>query len=155
MNDEFTNAGDVLKNLFSKLMPEEASGYTGLFSGWEKTVGSEAAMHVIPKDVVNGSLILEADHPGWTQRIRMRQEGILSEIQSRYPELGIQKLKITVGNGKKNLRQKRKHPEQEPIVEIKEHPAEITPSVVYDENPPEEDRKFLELLEKMRRHSDS
>ncbi len=155
MNDNFTNAGDVLKDLFDKIVPEEASGYTGLFSGWNEIVGPEISMHVAPADVKNNFLILEADHPGWIQKIRMQQESILKEIWSRYPELGIKRLKISIGKGKKNNTESNPPIQRERIVEKFNEELKITPSVASSTHESDEDRKFFELLEIMRNHGDS
>lgn len=68
---EFSRAGDVLKELFEKILPSNTEGYGRLFSGWTQVVGEEMAFHAVPKDVVRGSLIIETDHPGWKQRLLM------------------------------------------------------------------------------------
>ncbi|MDT8297286.1 MAG: DUF721 domain-containing protein, partial [Spirochaetaceae bacterium] len=105
MNDDrdFTRAGEVLKTLFDRIIPDQQTGYAGLFSGWDQIAGSRLAMHVQPKDIINHSLILETDHPGWSQEVRMRQEGILRELQSRYPDLEIRKIRVTISNKKKRI----------------------------------------------------
>ena len=150
MNDEFTEAGEVLKDLFHKIIPEDAAGYQRIFSGWEQIVGAETAMHVQLRDIINHSLLLEADHPGWTQRIRLNQARILSEIRKRYPELEISRIKIRVGEGRKQTSENPEKPGKQDLVEKQYYSEEKTPSVVSPENAPEEDRSFFETLEKMR-----
>lgn len=151
--EEFSMAGDVLRNLFEKIAPEEIRRSSQVFHGWEDIVGIETASHVFPIDIRNRSLLLESDHPGWSQKIRMRQEGILRAINRKYPELEIKSLKIRVSSGKKS---------HQAIPKKKEEPPE-EPSSVYN-NPrrdesdigthSEKDSEFLNLLEKMRRRAD-
>lgn len=100
MSDELTKAGDVVQKLFERILPENASSYSGLFSGWEKIAGYETALHVRVCDVVKQTLILETDHPGWSQQIRMRQAGILKSVQQKYPELEIKRLRVRVSNNR-------------------------------------------------------
>lgn len=95
-DDPFIQAEDAIKELFRKIMPPAAKGYTRLYSGWRQIVGEEISFHVVPKDVVNGVLILETDHPGWAQRIKMMEESILESIGNQYSELNICKITIHV-----------------------------------------------------------
>ncbi len=97
-DDPFTQAGDALSKLFDRLIPTEAQEYNRLNTGWKQIVGEEASFHVIPKDIVNGILILESDHPGWTQRIRMMESQIYKTIRSRYPELKISRIVIQMSD---------------------------------------------------------
>ena len=131
-DDSFSWAGDVIKALFDKISPKELHRYSDFHGGWEDIAGKEIAFHVVPKDIVNGALILEADHPGWSQKIHMSQEGILREIRTRYPELEIRKLRVRIGEKHIGLRR----PESIPV----DKPRECS---------------FFDLLEKMKRPSDS
>ncbi len=153
MNDDerFSSAGEVLKTLFDRLLPDDAAGYTGFFSGWEKIAGAETAMHVYPKDIVNNILILETDHPGWSQRIRMRQEDLLKTIRGSYPDLNIKRIRIVIGDsrfsnesrGEVFYRQETEVPQ--PVEPLKTKSKPIS----------EEEENFFNLLETMRRRGDS
>ena len=92
-------AAEVLTNVFEKIMPEDASQAHQFFSGWDRLVGQPTAFHVHPVDIVNGTLILEADHPGWIQRLRLVQGRLMGELKKKYPELGVKRIRITVGDG--------------------------------------------------------
>ncbi|OQX29124.1 MAG: hypothetical protein B0D92_05410 [Spirochaeta sp. LUC14_002_19_P3] len=96
MNEDspFVQAGEVLNGLFEKYIPSATGEYTTLTSGWSQIAGNELSFHVIPKDVVNGILVLEADHPGWIQKFRMEERKILKIIKKKYPVLNINKIKI-------------------------------------------------------------
>ena len=148
MSDDFSNATDALKHLFDRLMPENSSGYSGLFSGWEEIAGPDMSMHVAVVDVVNKSLILEADHPGWIQKTRMMQSRILKEVNDRYPELEISRLRITVGNGRKKPVSRPDTRQVAPVVEKEDAGSGKTLSVASGD-------PFHELLEKMRRRGES
>ncbi len=143
-------AGDVLRDLFKKIVPEETRRSSEVFHGWENIVGAETALHVEPVDIRNHSLLLESDHPGWSQKIRMRQDGILKSIRNKYPELEIRSLKIRISNGKKD---------DSPKVETKQKESADFHSANEDDiagaDRPENDSAFFGLLEEMRRRADS
>lgn len=96
MNEDssLTHAGEVLNSLFEKYIPSVAGEYMTLTSGWNQIAGNELSFHVIPKDIVNGILVLEADHPGWIQKFRMEEKRIFKRIKKKYPVLKIKKIKI-------------------------------------------------------------
>jgi len=147
-NGKFSQAGDVLKVIFERLLPEDPAGYTHFFSGWEKIAGADTAMHVFPRDIVNNVLILETDHPGWIQKIRMRQESLLKAIRSKYPDLEIKRIRIVIGDGKKTVKPTPvdlKRPETG-----RENLTEAEPAAIGDE-----EKEFFHLLETMRKRGDS
>ena len=96
--DSFSRAGDVVKAIFDRISPGEMQLYTELRGAWADIAGEDAAFHVVPRDIRDGTLILEADHPGWSQKMRMMQGGILRKIQSRYPELEVRRIHLRIGN---------------------------------------------------------
>jgi hypothetical protein len=164
MNDDrdFTRAGEVLKTLFDHIIPDQQTGYAGLISGWDQIAGSRLAMHVQPKDIINHSLILETDHPGWSQEVRMRQEGILRELQSRYPDLEIKKIRVTISDKKKRtdgLKKEMKNQIDGSILSSvsSDSVKDESPADFIDEEMPKspEDKDFFELLDEMRRRGDS
>ncbi|RKX68866.1 MAG: hypothetical protein DRP60_17335 [Spirochaetes bacterium] len=140
---EFSNAGDVLKTLFERILPEEKDEYYHFFSGWETIAGSETAMHVFPRDIVNNVLVLETDHPLWSQQIRMRQEGLLKIIRGKYPALEIKRIRIVIGNKTQLKTQQNKSIAQNKL--SNSEPTENT----------KESQSFFDLLETMRRRGDS
>ena len=158
-DDRFSRAGDVLKNLFDRLLPEDADGYTRFFSGWAKIAGAETAMHAYPRDIVNNVLILETDHPGWSQQIRMRQEGLLKTICSKYPDLNIKRIRVVIGNFQKNEGRREIYDRQK-TVELKEksektQPVPAEPRKRKSVPISEDEESFYNLLEIMRRRGDS
>ena len=155
---EFSRAGDVLKDLFEKIVPEETRRSAQVLQGWEDIVGSETAMHVVPLDVRNQSLLLECDHPGWSQKIRMEQETILRVLRQKYPELEIRTFKITVSDGR-NARRKgtealSERSSAENVRPTADSPTENGKRPRIELPDSHEDKAFFELLEEMHRRSD-
>ena len=103
-------AGDIVsalfKDRFGPAFLETARSNAGLFSSWQKIVADAwprgqnseqkqedmpaAAVHSNIKEIERGVLLVEADHPGWIQLLQTKQGELLSAVQRRYPELGIQ-----------------------------------------------------------------
>ena len=101
-DEKFIHAGELIKKLIDRLFPDEKHGYSRMYAGWEDIAGTEVAMHVFPRDIERGSLILETDHPGWFQRMMMMQGDLLKKVQIKYPQLGIKRIKVFVGGGQNN-----------------------------------------------------
>ncbi len=150
-DNDFSNAGDVLKTLFERIIPEEKDEYCNFFSGWETIAGSDTAMHVFPRDIVNSVLVLESDHPLWSQQIRMRQEGLLKIIRGKYPALEIKRIRVVIGNKKQpetDQNAKKKTEQDNSFVQSKLLNTESTENT-------EEAQSFFKLLETMRHRGDS
>jgi predicted nucleic acid-binding Zn ribbon protein len=144
---EFRPAGDVLKELFEKMLPASSEGYGRLFGGWNRIVGEEMAFHAAPKDVVRGSLVVETDHPGWKQRLLMEKERILAVLARQYPELEIRKLRVVLTRGKLPRREVDPSPAKPETLPGEEDEISVVETVP--------DGEFLDLLERMKRYGDS
>ena len=92
--DPFSRAGDVVKAVFDRISPAGMQSYVQLYASWGEIAGDEMAFHVQPRDIREGTLILESDHPGWSQKLQLTQRKILREIQSRYPELEVRRIHL-------------------------------------------------------------
>jgi len=150
-NDGFSNAGDVLKTLFERILPEEKDEYSHFFSGWESIAGSETAMHVFPKDIVHNVLVLETDHPLWSQQIRMRQEGLLKIIRGKYPALEIKRIRVVIGNKTQLETSKNENKEINKVKSFSYN--KLINSKSTEKN--KDTQTFFNLLETMRRRGDS
>ncbi|MCL1817555.1 MAG: DUF721 domain-containing protein [Spirochaetaceae bacterium] len=82
-------AGDILKEFFSTLNLEKGEKYAALFSSWRKIAGEDIAAHSRVADLRKGTLIVELDHPGWMQMLRIQHDEILGKLSAKYPSLGI------------------------------------------------------------------
>jgi len=139
---KFNYAGDVLSRLFSRLLPKDLTGFSHFVSGWERLVGPELAMHVYPKDIDNHTIILETDHPGWSQQIKWQQEKIIKVLNKKYPELEIQRVRVVVDDGSRSRISR-----QDVYESKKEYSHADTAAVPLTED----DQPFFDLLETMRR----
>jgi hypothetical protein len=105
-------AGDIilalLREEFGPEFMDTAKAASGLFSSWTQIIkevwsqsgqvdsdnsGFEdipaAAVHSRIKELERGTLVIEADHPGWIQILQTKQRSLLSAVQRRYKELDI------------------------------------------------------------------
>lgn len=87
-------AGDILRALLNRDQGEKARLYGAFFRSWERVAGEQLAAHSSIQDIRNGSVVVEADHPGWLQMIQLRQEELLAGLRLRFPELNIQGLRL-------------------------------------------------------------
>ena len=108
-------------------------------------------MHVFPRDIVHNVLVLETDHPLWSQQIRMRQEGLLKIIRGKYPALEIKRIRVVIGN-KTQL-----ETNQDVKKKIKQNKSSVQNSLSNTEptENTEEAQSFFKLLETMRSRGDS
>ncbi|MCL1818420.1 MAG: DUF721 domain-containing protein [Spirochaetaceae bacterium] len=82
-------AADILKEFFSLYNLEGGEKYASLFSSWRKIAGEDIAGHSRVADLRKGALIVEVDHPGWMQMLRIQHDEILGKLSAKYPSLGI------------------------------------------------------------------
>ena len=102
-------AGDIISAMFREEFGPEfmetARAASGLFSSWAQIIkeawpqpepdnsGFEdvpaAAVHSRIKELERGTLVIEADHPGWIQILQTKQGSLLSAVRRRYRELDI------------------------------------------------------------------
>ena len=66
-------------------------------------LGERLAGNTRVVDLKNGVLLVESDHPGWIQYLRMYQKFILKGLQMNSPELKITNLAFRVAGEKVNL----------------------------------------------------
>ncbi|MFP4330179.1 MAG: DUF721 domain-containing protein [Alkalispirochaetaceae bacterium] len=85
-------AGNLLGAFFKGNNIEDSNGYVDFFQSWQQIVGVDLAAHSDAVDIRNGALVVEVDHPGWMQKLHMQRDRILTEVNRRYPNLGIRNL---------------------------------------------------------------
>jgi predicted nucleic acid-binding Zn ribbon protein len=150
-DNDFSHAGDVMKVLFNRLVPEDKVEFSKFFSGWEKIAGAQTAQHVYPRDIIRNVLILETDHPLWTQQIRMRQEGLLKIIQRKYPSLEIKRIRVVIADKVPVDSEKPENIDMDndnciPVKNLED---------LKSENNDAGSQSFFEILDRMRRRADS
>jgi hypothetical protein len=93
-------AGDLLKLFLDGKQFAEGQKWSEFFVFWKRMLGERLATHSRIRDVKNGALIVETDHPGWIQMLQLRQNALLKEISRRYPDLGITSIHIRLSERK-------------------------------------------------------
>ncbi len=89
-------ADDLIQRFLDTIGQSEGSVYVSLFRSWEPIVGERIGAHSQPVDVRGRTLSVEADHPGWVQKVMMRRTRIIAELKRRFPELGITGIAVRV-----------------------------------------------------------
>jgi predicted nucleic acid-binding Zn ribbon protein len=89
--------GDLLREFLKQKGWLEGNPYQPLFLQWQKIAGESLAAHARLLDVRNGLLIVEVDHPGWLQMLRLRQDALLAAARKAAPLVSVQGIRIRVG----------------------------------------------------------
>jgi predicted nucleic acid-binding Zn ribbon protein len=69
-------AGDILGDYMRGLHLNMENGYSSVFNSWGNIAGEDMISHSSVKDLNNGILLVEADHPGWIQLLQIRKKKI-------------------------------------------------------------------------------
>lgn len=98
MNNEPITAADMITRVFSNISKNQLEESNSLFNAWSDTVskidgyGEKLAAHTKVIDLKNGTLLVETDHPGWTQILQVYENFIIKGMQWKAPELSIKTL---------------------------------------------------------------
>ena len=88
-------AGDFVKSILAYYKIDIGENYKPFFSAWHSIVGyNDLAKHSQIVDLNKDILVVEADHSGWIQRLKMEEAVILKRISREYPELNIKKMQF-------------------------------------------------------------
>jgi len=94
-------AGDILSTLFDAQFMKKAQSYSKFFDSWNDITAKNgiaaAAAHSHIKDLDNGILLIEMDHPGWKQILQTKQSNLLNDFRTRFPELDISGISLILG----------------------------------------------------------
>ncbi len=129
-------AADILHAILKDREADIARNWSSFFRGWEVIAGEDLAAHSSVKDVKQGAVLVEVDHPGWMQMLQLKKSGILREIKKRYPELEIRDVRCFLKSEKPAA------PRSQESGETKQNPEP-------DENT-EEYQEFKALLQRLR-----
>ena len=86
--------GDVLREYLRERGWLSGSPYQPLFSGWRAIAGDAVAAHAVLADVQRGFLIVDVDHPGWIQMVRLRQGSILEAARRAVPGVPLEGIRV-------------------------------------------------------------
>jgi Protein of unknown function (DUF721). len=96
MGNEFRKAADVINSMFSGFNIEGINQSNSFIKSWNQIVGDKIGSHSKVIDVDRGSVIVEVDHPGWSQQIQFRKKQILGELSRSFPELALSNIIMRV-----------------------------------------------------------
>jgi predicted nucleic acid-binding Zn ribbon protein len=91
--------GDLLREYLREKGWLGGSPYDPLFREWQTIAGEGLGRHARLVDVQKGILLVEVDHPGWLQMLRLRQAGLLEAARRMAPQAMVQGIKARVGPG--------------------------------------------------------
>ncbi len=141
-------AEDLIQSFLDSIGQAEGGSYSTLFRTWPEIVGEHIAAHSAPVDVRGTSLVIETDHPGWTQMIMIKQATILAQLKRRVPEITITGVTVRVRNDGGST----SHEAQAPEPAIEPAPPPTPPSA--DEKQALERIKDDEMRQTLRRLRD-
>ncbi|MCF7946251.1 MAG: DUF721 domain-containing protein [Spirochaetia bacterium] len=90
-------ASELIDEIFKDLKYDEHEGYISVFRKWDSIVGYDIAAHAKLKEIENHTLLVEVDHPGWSQMVSMKKKVILKRVQREFPELDIHAIRVLLG----------------------------------------------------------
>jgi len=94
-------ASDVLSALFDENFVKKAHGYSRLFDSWTDITAKNgiaaASAHSYVKDLNNGIILVEMDHPGWKQILQTKQSKLLNDFRIRFPDMNITGISLMLG----------------------------------------------------------
>lgn len=64
-----------------------------VLAAWSEVVGKEIAGHVRPLDIVDGVLLIDADHGAWRQEITLLAPKIISRLNELFGQETVQELR--------------------------------------------------------------
>jgi Protein of unknown function (DUF721). len=96
MSEQFRKASDIVSALFSGLERDSLERSNNLVRGWKETVDPKVAAHSRIVDLDKGSLVIEVDHPGWSQQILLSKKRILDTLSRSFPDLEFRNIVIRV-----------------------------------------------------------
>ncbi len=88
----------LLAAYFDEEKLRKGGQYAELFRGWERIAGERLSAHSKVRDIENGILVIQAEHPGWIQLLQFRQAQMLEEAKALFPELGLRGISFRLGS---------------------------------------------------------
>lgn len=98
MDKKVRTAGEIISRLFESIEQENFEQSNQFIKSWKAVVGERIASHSKVIDVNKGVLVVEVDHPGWSQQLLLTKKKILRELSGQFPELAIKTMSIRVSS---------------------------------------------------------
>ncbi len=96
MSKEFRKASELITSLFSGFDSAGMEQANSFVKSWKEIVGDKIAAHSKVVDVDRGTVIVEVDHPGWSQQIQFCKKQIMNGLSRSYPDLQIKNVIMRV-----------------------------------------------------------
>ena len=88
------SVGDTLGSLIKDFKWTTELGQAEVFANWSQIVGEATAAKTTPESLLDGELPVRCASTAWATQLKLMQTTILSELQTQFPELEIETLKL-------------------------------------------------------------
>lgn len=102
MDDKCKKASEFLKILVDNMVNEKILKADSLQKTWKNIVGDKIFSHSKLIDISSGNLVIETDHPGWSQQILFKKNKIIESVNNLFPESKVRNIFIRVKSKDKN-----------------------------------------------------
>ncbi len=131
MSHDVKKASEIVSNLFNQIDSDTAQTASRFISFWAEIAGADISAHSKVIDVDKGMILVEVDHPGWSQMLSFNKKRILHALDVQFPELKLKNMVIRIHDTKeapytlpkKRVGEgvKRDKKEDEPDIAVKEN----------------------------------
>ncbi len=165
MNDyDIKSSNQILESFFENINSAELEKSNNVVNAWKKTVlkikpnGEKLASHSKVIDLKNDVLLVETDHPGWSQMLQLHRGFILKGLNMIVPELKIKTIAFRLkGNDIKLFSQEEEIQKEKEIlrkkIEQQEEKTEkaLSEMGIRNKNSGQNERKNEEMPESMKK----
>ncbi len=92
-------AGEILKKFFKERGISIPDKDFSVFDKWSELVGERIGKYSKVIELEKGSVVIEVDHPGFSQLIYLKKNAILNKLNKEYPDLGIRNIRVVLKKG--------------------------------------------------------
>lgn len=86
--------GDALSQLTKEAGWSSQLAQEDLILKWKDVAGEETARHTQPMSFQDGVLIIRCDSTAWAKQLQLMRAHILTQIQLRHPEAGVESVRF-------------------------------------------------------------
>jgi len=121
---EYNSAADLINSLYASIDMETLNTTNKFVDSWKKIVsgikpdGTKLASHSRIIDLKNNILLVETDHPGWTQLLQMRRKYILNGLKLKFPQLEIHTIAFKLKSDNFKIKEKNQEATYEAIDKV-------------------------------------
>lgn len=86
--------GDVVGLMTNELGWTEPLAQSEVITAWPEVVGEELAAHSTPLQIEDHALVIRCDSTAWATQLRLMRGQITTTIATRYPEAGVESVRV-------------------------------------------------------------